>query len=244
MTSFHGPAPDGARLAPAPMPYGVELPCRHRWPVTLRAGAVVLRPLVRRDHAQWSSVRERDWDWLSPWEATRPPTSTEPIPTFARMIARNERRARRHELLPWALAWDEGWPQAPTRRPDRLPLVGQFTVFQISHGSALSCSMGYWVAADRAGQGIVPTALALACDYVFQVMGLHRVEVCVRPENAPSLRVVEKVGMVEEGTRARFLHIDGDWRDHRVFRMMPQDHPRGVLHDYLERHVLPGSPLT
>ena len=44
-------------------------------------------------------------------------------------------------------------------------------------------------------------------------MGLHRVEVNIRPENAPSLRVVEKLGFRDEGLRERYLHIGSTWCD-------------------------------
>ena len=36
------------------------------------------------------------------------------------------------------------------------------------------------------------------------------------PEGA-SRKVAEKAGYKLEGTRANFLHIDGDWRDHITF---------------------------
>lgn len=85
--------------------------------------------------------------------------------------------------------------------------------------------------------------MALACDYVFQVMGLHRVEICVRPENTKSLRVVEKLGLAEEGMRPAYLHIDGQWRDHRVFRLLADDYPDGVLRNYLVTHLLPGAAV-
>ena len=102
---------------------------------------------------------------------------------------------------------------------------------------------GHWVASAYAGRGVAPTAVALACDYVFQVMGLHRVEICVRPENTKSLRVVEKLGLAEEGMRPAYLHIDGQWRDHRVFRLLTDDYPDGVLRNYLVNHLLPGFAL-
>jgi len=70
--------------------------------------------------------------------------------------------------------------------------------------------------------------------------GMHRIEICVRPENVKSLRVVEKIGMTEEGLRHQYLHIDGSWRDHRVFRMFPDDHPQGVLHDLQRNFPAPG----
>ena len=52
---------------------------------------------------------------------------------------------------------------------------------------------------------------------------LHRVEVNIRPENTPSLRVVEKLQLREEGLRPRYLHIDGDWRDHRCFAVHAEE---------------------
>jgi ribosomal-protein-alanine N-acetyltransferase len=55
------------------------------------------------------------------------------------------------------------------------------------------------------------------------VLGLHRVEVNIRPENSASLRVVEKLGFREEGLRRHYLHIDGAWHDHRSFAMTTED---------------------
>ena len=40
-------------------------------------------------------------------------------------------------------------------------------------------------------------------------LGLHRVEVNIRPENVASLAVVRKLGFRDEGLRARYLHING-----------------------------------
>jgi ribosomal-protein-alanine N-acetyltransferase len=102
-------------------------------------------------------------------------------------------------------------------------LVGQMHLFGIAWGSLRSASAGYWVAQSTAGQGIAPFALAAVCDHAFRVLGLHRVEVNIRPENVASLRVVEKLNFREEGMRHRYLHIDGEWRDHRSFAMTHED---------------------
>ena len=58
---------------------------------------------------------------------------------------------------------------------------------------------------------------------------LHRIEVCIRPENSNSLRVVEKLGIREVGYAPRFLHIDGDWRDHRIYAVTKEEVPDGML---------------
>lgn len=75
----------------------------------------------------------------------------------------------------------------------------------------------------------MPRAVAMAIDHCFFTARLHRVEVCIRPENTNSLRVVEKLGIREIGYAPRFLHIDGDWRDHRIFAVTKEDAPRGLL---------------
>ena len=60
-------------------------------------------------------------------------------------------------------------------------------------------------------------------------MQLHRIEIAIRPENAKSLRVVEKLSFRPEGLRPRYLHIDGDWRDHLVFALNAEEVPEGLL---------------
>ena len=91
------------------------------------------------------------------------------------------------------------------------------TISGISYGSARWAQAGYWVDERWAGRGIAPTALALAGDYLFGVLRLHRLEVAIRPENTKSLRVVEKLRLRYEGMRPSYLHVDGAWRDHLVY---------------------------
>ena len=69
----------------------------------------------------------------------------------------------------------------------------------------------------------------MAIDHCFGPVGLHRIEIAIRPENVSSLRVVEKLGINEVGFAPRFLHIDGDWRDHRIFAITREEVPLGLL---------------
>jgi ribosomal-protein-alanine N-acetyltransferase len=119
-------------------------------------------------------------------------------------------------MLPFVVTYD-----------DRL--VGQVTVGGITWGSLASAHVGYWVDQRIAGRGVMPTAVALVADHCFGTVGLHRIEVNIRPENAASLRVVEKLGFREEGTREAFLHIAGAWRDHRSFALTADEVPEGLL---------------
>ncbi len=116
-------------------------------------------------------------------------------------------------------------------------VAGQLNVSSITYGSLSSATIGYWVAERFAGRGATPTAVALATDHCFFTLGLHRMEICIRPENEPSLRVVEKLGFRYEGLRRRFIHINGDWRDHFCFALTVEELPQGVLRRWLDGKV-------
>ena len=192
------------------------------WPVRLQHGEVLLRPLTRRDKNEWDAVRAYNRDWLRPWEATLPPGG-EPGPrTFGALVRLLDGQARQGVALPWALCRvREGEPAAR--------LVGQVTVSGIARGSARWAQIGYWIDRRAAGRGMVPTAVALATDYCFGELGLHRMEVAIRPENGNSLRVVQKLGFRYEGSRPRYLHINGEWRDHEVFALTTEEVPGGLV---------------
>jgi ribosomal-protein-alanine N-acetyltransferase len=192
------------------------------WPVVLVHGDVMLRPLRRRDAAAWTQLRRDNHDWLRPWEATSPDPAQGPPPTFGSYVRDVNAQARAGSTLPFAIEVD--------RR-----LVGQLTVSSIVRGSLCSASIGYWIARSMAGRGITPTAVAVAADHCWFELGLHRIEINIRPENAASLRVVEKLGFRDEGVRRRFLHIDGDWRDHRTFALTAEEVPGGLVRRLTER---------
>ncbi len=107
--------------------------------------------------------------------------------------------------------------------------AGQLTVSNIVRGSAQFASIGYWIDERYAGRGVVPVSVAMAIDHCFFTAGLHRIEISIRPENTNSLRVVEKLGLKEFGYAERYLHIDGEWRDHRQFAVTVEECPRGMM---------------
>jgi ribosomal-protein-alanine N-acetyltransferase len=188
--------------------------------VHLAQGDVRLRPITMSDRQAWEEVRARNVAWLTRWEATRPPGAPARAMTFRGMVRELRRQARQGRSLPFTIEV-------------RGAFAGQLTVNNIVGGSAMFASIGYWIDQRHAGKGYVPLAVALATDHCMLGLGLHRVEIAIRPENAASLRVVEKLGVPEYGYAPRFLHIDGDWRDHRLFALTAEEVPEGVLRRYL-----------
>lgn len=180
----------------------------------LNDGELRLRCVRLRDARELEAVLLRDREWLQPWEATLPGNE-----------GRWDVRAGIRSLLDLA---GQGLALPFVMSIDQT-IVGQLTVSNIQYGAVLSASIGYWVSKDLAGRGVTPTAVAMATDYCFQQMKLHRIEICIRPENAASLRVVQKLGFRYEGYLRRYIHIDGDWRDHYCFALLAEEVPEGVL---------------
>ncbi len=196
------------------------------WPVRVECGNLALRPISRRDKREWLQLRQQNAAWLAPWEASNPDPNGS-LPQFAEMVRSLNRQAKLATALPWIITEVQPGRPAPV-------IVGQLTVSSIVWGSAMMATLGYWVDQASAGRGIAPTAVAMATDHCFRALGLHRMEINIRPENSASLRVVEKLGFRDEGLRPRYLHINGSWADHRSFALTAEEVPDGLLPGWLE----------
>lgn len=181
---------------------------------------ITLRLLRMRDWKKIESIQLEHRDWFRRWEATNPDG---PANFDYRSSVRNSLRQMNEES---AIAFVIEY---------RGELVGQLNVSNILHGSASTAFIGYWISPNVAGRGITPTAVALAIDYMFHFVHLHRIEIDIRPENIASLRVVGKLGLRFEGTKKAFIHINNAWRDHSVFAITAEEVPGGLLNRYLNR---------
>jgi ribosomal-protein-alanine N-acetyltransferase len=183
----------------------------HSWPITLYATEIYLKPLRLRDRKKWLNVRAENREWLSPWEATLPiiPGSDKKslqkeLPSFFKLVRSLNRESRELRSISFAIWYENN-------------LIGQISMGGIILGALRGAHIGYWIDRAYAGRGYTTEAVKLLTQYGFSVLSLHRIEINIRPENAASRRVAEKAGYVYEGERPRYLHIDGDWRDHVTF---------------------------
>jgi ribosomal-protein-alanine N-acetyltransferase len=189
---------------------------------TLRDGDISIRPVRLRDARALERELLENRTWLRKWEATNP---VGPMSFDVRSSIRHlQSNARAGLGLPFVIEYQG-------------ELAGQLNVSSISYGSVSMATIGYWVSERFAGKGLTPTAVALASDHCFFTVGLHRIEICIRPENDPSLRVVEKLGFRYEGLRRRYIHINGDWRDHFCFALTVEELPTGVLRRWKDGRV-------
>ena len=182
------------------------------WPVHLIGEEITLKPARFRDRARWNEVRAENKEWLSPWEATLPviPESSAAFSplvksrSFYEMVRSINAEARAERSFSFLIWRGES-------------LIGQITMGGVMQGAMRGAHIGYWIDKNYANKGYTTAAVELLTQFGFSELGLHRIEINVRPENLASCKVAEKAGYHFEGFRPQFLHIDGAWRDHNCY---------------------------
>lgn len=82
------------------------------------------------------------------------------------------------------------------------------------------CRLGYRLDHDFSGHGYMTEALRFLIPKVFFFYRLHRMETNILPENARSLRLMERLGFLPEGTARGFAPIGGEYRDHLRYSLL------------------------
>lgn len=173
-------------------------------PLRLYGRRLLLRPLAADDFPNWSEVRRRNEDWLTPWEPRRPPAALDPSVNREAFVARCAARDRDAAA---GLAY--GFGVFVGQR-----LAGEVNLNHVLRGAMQSATVGYWIDNALAGQGLIAESVVVVAGFAFEQLDLHRLEICIVPRNTNSRRVMEKLGVREEGVAERFLEINGEWEDH------------------------------
>jgi ribosomal-protein-alanine N-acetyltransferase len=172
---------------------------------------VVLRAPQMSDCAEWAALREASRDFLTPWEPTWPADDLTRS-SFRRRIKRYSEDQRS----------DLAYAFFIFRKPDDA-LVGGLTLANIRRGCAQAGSLGYWMGAPYARQGLMTAAVNVLIPFAFGTLKLHRIEAACIPANIASVRLLEKAGFKREGFARQYLCIDGVWQDHLLYARLKDD---------------------
>jgi RimJ/RimL family protein N-acetyltransferase len=99
-------------------------------------------------------------------------------------------------------------------------VIGMLSIEPVGRRAGLE--LGYWLAPEARGRGLMARAVNLACAWAF-ASGWPRVEALVRPDNAASQAVLARAGFQEEGLLRRALEDRGTVRDVLIFARLPDD---------------------
>jgi len=98
-------------------------------------------------------------------------------------------------------------------------MIGFHRVDWLNH----STSIGYWLAEDFQGKGIMTASCRCLLDYAFGNLGMNRVEIRCATENKRSRAVPERLGFTEEGTIRQAEWLYDHYVDHIVYGMLREE---------------------
>jgi ribosomal-protein-alanine N-acetyltransferase len=171
---------------------------------TLFGKRILLRPIVATDFSAWREVRRRNVDWLTKWEAQRvhgQPDVVEDRDAFAVRCSARQRERQLGTGYGFGIFVDGH-------------LAGEINLTAVQRGPFQSAYVGYWIDEKHAGNGYMPESLVVLAQFAFDELHLHRIQISIIPRNSASRRVVEKLGIRDEGVAQRYLEINGEWEDH------------------------------
>ena len=188
---------------------------------------LLLRPLVASDFTAWREVRRRNVDWLTKWEAQRIHGQPDVVEDRDAFAVRCSARQRERQL-------GTGYGFGIFVNGD---FAGEINLSAVQRGPFQSAYVGYWIDEKHAGNGYMPEALIVLAHYAFDDLHLHRIQISIIPRNTASRRVVEKLGVREEGIAVRYLEINGVWEDHVRYGLTVEeweDNREKWLRDWIE----------
>jgi ribosomal-protein-alanine N-acetyltransferase len=188
-----------------------RLPIASEDPPAMRGTGLHLRTPRAEDFEAWAALREASRDFLKPWEPIWPADDL----TRAAFRRRIKRYAREIEE-------DSAYPFFLVRESDGA-LLGGLTLGMVRRGVSQATTLGYWMGQRHAGKGYMTSAVRLAAGYAFETLRLRRIEAACVPYNAPSMRLLERVGFQREGYARQYLCIDGVWQDHLLYALLRSD---------------------
>lgn len=182
-------------------------------PLRLYGSRVMLRPLVAQDFPAWREVRARNEAWLTPWEPRRPLAQFDPTvnrEAYVSRCAARERDATSGQSFGFGLFFEERF-------------CGEINLNHVLRGALQTATIGYWVDERVAGRGLVTEGVVVVCEFAFERLWLHRVEINIVPRNSNSRRVMEKLDVRAEGIAVRMLEINGVWEDHLRYAITAEE---------------------
>ena len=172
--------------------------------IRLYGRRVMLRPLAASDWHQWSEVRQRNDQWLTPWEPLRPANLLDPTRDRDAFASRCNARDRDRQV---GIAYGFGVFIGAD-------FAGEINLNGVVRGAQQTGTIGYWIDREKAGNRYIAEGVAAVVRFAFEQLHLHRLEICIVPRNLNSRRVVEVLALRDEGIAQRFLEINGTWEDH------------------------------
>jgi RimJ/RimL family protein N-acetyltransferase len=108
---------------------------------------------------------------------------------------------------------------------DNSELMGVMSLIGVNmrHRNA---ELGYWVGKDFWNKGIATEAALKMLEFGFQDLSLERISARCFQDNIPSIRVIEKIGMIYEGTFRKEILKEDRFIDMKYYAILKEEWSR------------------
>jgi len=135
-------------------------------------------------------------------------------------------RAAREELKKYLVDLyrkRQGFRWIITLKGDGQP-IGTLGFYKWAPSASYQAEMGYDLAREHWGKGIMTEAMNAVIDFGFEKMELNRIEVFIMPRNKRSIKLIKNLGFKREGLlRQRYFDEFGNYADDILFSMLRSD---------------------
>ena len=86
-----------------------------------------------------------------------------------------------------------------------------------------SAHIGYWLAKEAQGKGIITRCCRVLFDYLFDDLGLNRIQINCNVENTKSRAIPGRLNFQLEGIHRQVECLNGEFRDWAIYAMLRED---------------------
>lgn len=189
----------------------LELAARRGVDFPLRTERLTLTPFTPDDGpAAWAVMRREEvWTWTAGRHHGVEELTEAWLAAGDLLVARAGEEVVGNAKLTVQDAWSQGGPHPDARDAQ--------------------AELGWTVAPEHAGRGYATEIGRALLDLAFSGLGVRRVEAGAFADNAPSLRVMAKIGLRHEGTfLGESLHLTRGWIDGVTFALLASEYEGGA----------------
>lgn len=100
--------------------------------------------------------------------------------------------------------------------------IGQIAYFLVDNKNHFA-EIEYCIGSLFQKKGLATEATKAVIKYGFDRMNLHKVQICHKSINIPSRKVIEKCGLIYEGTLRHFFYDDGKYIDRLYYSILKEE---------------------
>jgi ribosomal-protein-alanine N-acetyltransferase len=105
----------------------------------------------------------------------------------------------------------------------RTKIIADIFVYKIIFGNSYSAHLAFSIDKRYEGRGMMSESIKEVCGFMFESVGLHRLEMNIDKINLRSNNLARRLGFQYEGTSRELLKINCIWKDMERYSLLSND---------------------